>query len=156
MDFLFALHLAGGIEGGLMSGAPHPTAIAEVGASIDYVPDVVGVGVSYASYARPDLDARESSIDLMLRIHHAHGRAGIGVGIRTLDEWSGVDWIRITHALPLASNEHASVDGYFGWTFGCYLGRAPSELPMRDVSCADTITSTYVFGVELTLSSNTR
>ena len=55
--------------------------------------------------------------------------------------------------MPMTRGAHTSIDFYFHWSFGCYVsnsGAMPErpQLAPRPVSCGDTITSSYVIGLQ--------
>ncbi|HSD90637.1 MAG TPA: hypothetical protein VLB44_24100 [Kofleriaceae bacterium] len=162
-------HLGGGLEGGTITRKPRPDAVAEVGLAGEWILPGrrVGVGAALETIARPGHDLaqyEEGKLDMMLRVRGDHdSHFGIGAGLRTLTPepvdgqaqpsmW-GVDFIHLDASLPLARRGHMGVAAYFAWTMGCYLGRGEqmTERPqmLREVTCGDTMTTTYVVGAQL-------
>ena len=163
-DANLGVHLGGGMEGGLITGKPRPDVLGELGVSADWIPDgrIVGIGVTFDRVARPlDIES-EHTLDLEARCRARNdSRVGVGMGIRWLDpgggqpSWFGYDWIRFDATIPATRGAHASVDFYVRWTFGCYVshGNEMAERPqlVRDVSCGDTLTTSYVVGIQASL-----
>jgi len=169
-------HVGGGIEAGLIAASPHPTAVAEVGLGASWMLPgrSWGPGLALGSVARPGADlaaSEEDTFDLMVRFSRRDRRfhGGVGAGLRwrspaPVDGMPapgihGVDFVRFDvsgrFGVLDVGGARASVDGYFAWTFGCYLGYAsPVERPdlWKPVSCGDTLTSTYVVGLQLALA----
>ena len=159
------VHLGGGMEGGLITGKPRPDVVGELGVSADWIPSghAVGVGLSFDRVARPLDFESEHTLDLMARFRTKKDSVlGIGMGVRWLDpgggepSWFGYDWIRMDSTLPLARGKRGAIDAYVRWTFGCYVSHT-DEMPERpqlvhDVHCGDTMTTTYVVGLQASLN----
>jgi hypothetical protein len=166
-------HLGGGLEGGTITRKARPDAVAEVGLAGEWIVPghSVGIGAALETIARPGHDLaeyEEAKLDLLLRIEGAHStRFGVGAGLRMLTPepidgeaqpamW-GVDFIHLDSATPLARTGGLGIEGYFAWTMGCYLGRSAqmTERPqmLREVSCGDTLTTTYVVGARLSFGT---
>jgi hypothetical protein len=161
-DANLGVHLGGGLEGGLISRKARPDAVGELGMSADWIPAgrSVGVGIAFDRVARPlDIES-EHTLDLMVRIRAKNSSIiGVGMGVRWLDPgggapgWFGYDWIRWDTTMPLTRGAHAGVDAYIRWTLGCYVTHT-DEMPerpqlARDVGCVDTLTTTYVVGIQV-------
>jgi hypothetical protein len=163
-DGNFGVHLGGGMEGGLITGKPRPDVLGELGLAADWIPagHDVGVGAAFDRVARPlDIES-EHTVDLLVRVRGKHDSViGFGMGVRWLDpgggqpSWFGYDWFRLDATMPATRNKHASVDFYVRWTIGCYVshGGEMAERPqlVRDIHCGDTLTTSYVVGIQASL-----
>ena len=158
------MHVGGGLEGGLITGEPHPGTVAELGAGIDYLLEGKqwGFGAVIERVARTQSElpiASEHKLDLLVRFTHAKRkfRGAIGVGLRRLrvdgdldrpaSTLRGFDLFRMGMDIPITGG----LEFYFAWTFGLYRGEVYRErtgdMPytMRDAS---TMTTSYVLGLQ--------
>src|SRR4051812_16806292 len=88
-DLTWGVQLAGGMEGGMITGALRPDAVAEAGTMVEALDAKSGVGVAVSLDAIGRLtpafsDAEEVKSDVMVRWTRADRRvrAGLGVGVR--------------------------------------------------------------------------
>lgn len=174
-DARIEARFAGGLEGGMITEAPHPSALAEVGLAAEWVsPRGLGVGVVVETVGRAGVELaiyEETKLDLMLRWARKSHRGGVGAGMRFMQvaphdgatqplAW-GIDFVRLETATTFARIPYRDmsvrVDGYIAWTFGCYLGHTGgmAERPqlVREVRCGDTMTTAYVVGLQLALGT---
>lgn len=166
------LHAGGGLEGGLIQGAPRPDALAEAGAGVEWLLPgrSWGLGAVYERVHRLSsgvpIDA-EHKLDLLFRARlgrDGRGRIGVGAGVRWLavaggtdrpaSTLRGLDLLRMGVELPIARVGRASIDFYFAWTFGLYNGEIyrtrSGDMPhaTREVTL---ISSGYVAGLQTSI-----
>jgi len=170
------VHMAGGLEGGLITGAAHPGGVAEAGMSLEaLIPGWSwGGGFSIESVGRTSsqfMSAEEIKIDATWRwaSKNRKVRGGVGGGLRVLTfgegaaarSVSGIDLTRIDASMEGAhwqvGSARVAVDFYVAWTFGCYsdtyTAMPVGDMKPRtiDVRCGETITTAYVFGLKTTV-----
>jgi hypothetical protein len=178
-DARLEVHVGGGLEAGTVSNTAHPTAVGEVGLAGELLLPGRdwGFGLSFDTLARPDHDLttyEEDKLDLMFRYapRGRRFRVGFGAGVRWLmpdavdgvrpPTVRGVDFARIDIGVRLGQvrvrDTVASIDGYFSWTFGCYLWSGspkPMEIPMpvSTPSYTNAVSSSYTLGLQVALGS---
>ena len=167
-DVRLDAHVGGGLEGGLIQGKARPDRVGEVGAGVAYFGPAKrwGLGLVLERVERPEADlpiGAEYKLDALVRFTNRDNSfvGGAGAGIRKLtvagDEqrrgstlW-GVDLLRMNLELRLARVGPVSVELYFAWTFGLYVGEVYGQrygdmaYPVRDYQ---TIASSYVLGLQ--------
>ena len=178
-DIHWGVHVGGGMEGGggaRVVKALRPDGVMEAGMIVDYINGSgnagIGAIVEVVGRLTPRFeDAEEMKADAMFRWARddRRFRFGIGAGIRLLTPAEGTaihgyDLIRLDASGVLARWQihpdapELSFEGYVSWTFGCYSDSYDGERigdmkPVRhDVTCVDSITSTYVVGLRTTVS----
>lgn len=174
-DLRWGVHMGGGLEGGLITGEPRPDGVAEAGMTVStLLPDRnwgFGLGIESVGRLTSRYDAAEEiKLDLTVRWATANRRVrgGVGAGLRamTFDDQGptvmGIDLTRFDTEVEMAhwtvGNALMSVDFYFSWTFGCYhddyelMPVGDMKPATREVRCGDTITTTYVGGLQTSVT----
>jgi hypothetical protein len=168
-DLVWGVQLAGGMEGGLITRALRPDAVAEAGTIVEALDPKSGAGIAVSLDAigrltPPFDDAEEIKSDVMFRwaSEDRRWRMGFGAGVRAITPKGGAtihgyDLFRMDLSGRVARWRQTTADLYFSWTFGCYKDTyaardsADDEPAMRSVGCLETITTAYVFGLRTSL-----
>lgn len=172
-----AANVGGGLEGGLITGAARPDAVAEVGVSADWLLPGrewgFGVAVERVSRLTTRFEiAQELELDAMFRFKRKKFRVGVGAGMRTMtieptETWQratvrGIDLIRFgwdTEATGWdVGGSRVGIHLYCTWTFGGYFGEVRGTrfgdmaTPVKSISFGESLTTTYVLGLLTSVS----
>ncbi len=172
-DLNWGVHIGGGIDGGMITNAARPDGIAEAGTMVEWILPHRTWGfagfVEQVARQTESLDQKEElKIDVLFRyaLPSRTFRFGFGAGMRVLTPHeaksvSGLDLFRLEgsrnivtwHPAVAPAMPTLQLEGYFSWTVGCYQRASMSDgetMPTQGISCSDTLTSAYVFGLRTT------
>lgn len=168
-EVVWGVQLGGGLEGGMITGAPRPDGVAEAGMILELLSGTTGVGVTVDDIGRMTKrfdDSDEIKVDLMIRWGTPDGRLrlGVGGGLRAIEQPGvatihGYDALRLDVSGRLGRWKQTRLDGYFSWTVGCYSdsyatpGEGDAAPAMHEVGCLDSFSTTYVIGLRTSLTS---
>lgn len=172
-DVRWDVHTGVGFEGGTITGALRPDAVAQAGTAIDVMlpgrDHGMGLDVERVVRLTPQFE-EELTCHLTWRFKRGTSRFGVGFGFRRLtfeamEDWAagsvfGTDLIRIDGNVPIASwaigrGSTISVDLYAAWTFGIYSGKRRMSgdsdvVPTERIY--EALTTTYVGGVQTSVT----